>query len=188
MSLPGWGESSVTKILDAIKKSKNVKFPIFLAAMSIPNLGLESAKTLCEHFDNNIDDVVSAFEQETYPWSNVKGFGNTIEGHINDWYQNNFRTFHYLLSLMTFVQDVKNVVESNHPVNGKTFCITGTFSIGSRSWIINQLESLGGISVGSVTKKTDILVVGEKAGSKLNKAQELGIIIYNEKDLENIIK
>ena len=78
MSLPGWGESSVTKMLNAIEKSKNVKFPNFLAAMSIPNLGLESAKTLCEHFDNNIDAIMSAFEQENYHWSNVKGFGNKM--------------------------------------------------------------------------------------------------------------
>jgi DNA ligase (NAD+) len=187
MSLSGWGKSSVTKMLDAIEKSKSVKFPNFLAAMSIPNLGLESAKTLCEHFNNNIDDIVSAFEQETYPWSNVKGFGNIIEGHINDWYQNNFRTFHYLLSIMNFVNEEKVMIESNHPINGKTFCITGTFSVGSRSWIISQLENFGGISVGGVTKTTDILIVGEKAGSKLKKAQELNIMIVDEKTLTSWI-
>ena len=184
MSLSGWGESSVTKMLKAIEKSKNVKFPNFLAAMSIPNLGLESAKTLCEHFDNNIDNIVSAFEQETYSWSNVKGFGNIIEGHINDWYQSNFRTFKYLFSIMNFVKEEKVVIESNHPINGKTFCITGTFEIGKRDWITGELIKLGGMSVDSVTKKTDILIVGEKAGSKLKKAQDLGIIIIDEKTLK----
>ena len=184
MALPGWGKSSVTKLLDAIESSRKVKFPNFLAAMSIPNVGLESAKTLCEHFDNNIDDIMRAFEQENYPWSIIKGFGNTIEGHINDWYEHNFRTLHYLMSLMTFVEDKKVVTESNHPINGRTFCITGTFNIGGRSWITEQLEQLGGISVGSVTKKTDILIVGEKAGSKLNKARELGILVIDEETLK----
>ena len=184
MSLPGWGESSVTKMLTAIEKSKNVKFPNFLAAMSIPNLGLESAKTLCEHFDNNIDAIVTAFERETYPWSNIKGFGATIEDNINHWYWHNFRTFHYLMSIMNFIEDKKVIIESNHPINGKTFCITGTFEIGKRDWITHELIKLGGMSVDSVTKKTDILIVGEKAGSKLKKAQELGIIIVDEKTLK----
>jgi DNA ligase (NAD+) len=189
MSLPGWGNSSVTKLLDAIEKSKSVKFPNFLAAMSIPNLGLESAKTLCEYFNNNVDDIVAAFEQENFAWSVIPGFGNIIEGHINDWYQNNFRTFHYLLSIMNIVEEVKNeVVDTTSILYGKTFCITGTFNIGSRGWISSKLEEKGGIPVASVTKKTDVLFAGEKAGSKLNKAQELGIIIYNEKDLENLIK
>ena len=189
MSLSGWGNSSVTKMLDAIEKSKSVKFPNFLAAMSIPNLGLESAKTLCEYFNNDVADIVAAFEEENFAWSVIPGFGNIIEGHINDWYQNNFRTFHYLLSLMTIVEEEqREVVDTTSILYGKTFCITGTFNIGSRSWISNKLEGKGGIPVGSVTKKTDVLFAGEKAGSKLSKAQELGIIIYNEKDLENIIK
>lgn len=189
MSLPGWGESSVTKMLNAVEKSKNVKFPNFLAAMSIPNLGLESARTLCEHFDNDIDKIVSAFEKETYAWNQIKGFGNTIEDNINHWYWHNFRTFHYLLSIMNIVEEEKReVIDTTSVLYGKTFCITGTFNIGSRSWISNKLEEKGGIPIGSVTKKTDVLFAGDKAGSKLNKAQELGIIIYNEKDLENIIK
>lgn len=189
MSLSGWGKSSVTKMLDAIEKSKSVKFPNFLAAMSIPNLGLESAKTLCEYFNNNVADIVAAFEEENFAWSVIPGFGNIIEKHINDWYQNNFRTFHYLLSIMNIVEEEKReVVDTTSIIYGKTFCITGTFNIGSRSWISNKLEERGGILVGSVTKKTDVLFAGEKAGSKLSKAQELGIIIYNEKDLENIIK
>lgn len=189
VELPGWGNASVTKLLDAIEKSKNVKFPNFLAAMSIPNLGLEYAKTLCEYFNNNVSDIVAAFEEENFAWSVIPGFGNIIEKHINDWYQNHFRTFHYLLSIMNIIEDAKQeVVDTTSVVYGKTFCITGTFSIGSRSWISNKLEEKGAIPVGGVTKKTDILFAGDKAGSKLNKAEELGIIIYNEKDLENIIK
>ena len=183
MSLPGWGESSVTKMLNAIEKSKNIKFPNFLAAMSIPNLGLESAKTLCEYFNNDIEDVVAAFEEENFAWSAIKGFGDSIEKSINYWYQENFRTFHHLKSIMNFVKEEKVVVESNHPINGKTFCITGTFEIGTRVWITGELIKLGGVSVGAVTKKTDILVVGDKAGSKLSKAQELGIMIVDEKTL-----
>lgn len=189
MSIPSWGNSSVTKMIEAIEKSKTVKLPNFLAAMSIPNLGLESAKTLCEYFNNDTNLVISAFEQETFSWSVIRGFGESIEQNINNWYQNNFRTFHHLLSIMNIVEEEKHeVVDTTSIIYGKTFCITGTFNIGSRSWISGQLEEKGGIALGSVTKKTDVLFAGEKAGSKLNKAQELGIIIYDEKDLENIIK
>lgn len=188
ISLPGWGTSSVTKLLDAIESSKNIRLPNFLAAMSIPNLGLESAKTLCEYFDNNVDDVIAAFERETFEWSAIKGFGDAIEQSINNWYSNNFRTFHNLLSLMNIIKEDPVVIQSNHPVNGKTFCITGTFNIGSRSWIISELEKLGGTSVSSVNKKTDILFAGEKAGSKLNKAKELNIIIVDEETLSSWLK
>ena len=185
MNLKGWGESSVTKLLNAIESSKNVKFPNFLAAMSIPNLGLESAKTLCEHFDNDVEKIIEAFESETFKWSAIKGFGETIEVGINNWYSENFRTFHYLCSIMTFVKPEPVVISSNHPVSGKTFCITGTFEIGKRSWITDQLVKLGGISVDNVTSKTDILFVGEKAGSKLKKAKDLNIIIIEENALKS---
>lgn len=184
MALPGWGKSSVTKLIDSIEKSKNVKFANFLAAMSIPNLGLESARTLCEYFNNDVEDIVAAFEEENFAWSVIKGFGETIENAINKWYSANFRTFHYLLSLMTIVEEKPVVVESNSPVSGKTFCITGTFGIGKRNWITEELVKLGGIPVDSVTKKTDILFAGEKAGSKLKKAEELNIIIIDEETLK----
>ena len=93
------------------------------------------------------------------------------------------------MSILNIVEEEKReVVDTTSVLYGKTFCITGTFNVGSRSWISNKLEEKGGIPVSSVTKKTDVLFAGEKAGSKLTKAQELGITIYNEKDLENIIK
>lgn len=185
MALPGWGKSSVSKMLSAIENSKSVKLPNFLAAMSIPNLGLESAKTLCDHFNNDTQKVVEAFEQENYSWKDIKGFGESIESSINNWYQDNFRTFHYLLSILTIVADTPVVIESTNPVNGKTFCITGTFTIGSRSWLTSEIEKLGGTSVGGVTKNTDILFAGEKAGSKLNKAKEYNIMIVDEDTLKS---
>lgn len=187
IELDGWGASSVSKLLEAIDKSRNVKLPNLLAAMSIPNLGLESAKTLCAHFNNDVESVIFALNNE-FDWSQIKGFGRTVSNNINKWYKENHAVFNAVFDQCTIVEEKPVVVESNHPINGKTFCITGTFNIGSRNWIISELEKLGGTSVGSVTKKTDILFAGDKAGSKLNKAEELGIIIVNEETLDSWLK
>ena len=71
--------------------------------------------------------------------------------------------------------------------NGKTFVITGSFSIGSRDELTKMIEDNGGKSSSSVSKKTDFLVVGEKAGSKLTKAQELGVRCIEEIELKSIL-
>lgn len=180
--LPGWGESSVTQLLSAIEKSRTVEPAHFIAALSIPNIGNASAKTMLKHFNDDIDQLVAALDSRVYDWSCIDGFGSKTAQTIQTWYDNNDAIFKQLFDLMTFVAPVKKQVYIHGAkIAGKTFCITGTFEY-PRSSITKEIEAAGGIFVNSVTKKTDVLFVGDKAGGKLKKAQELGITIVEGDD------
>lgn len=187
-NLEGWSNYSADKLMNAIEVSRDVSLEKFIAALSIPNIGLASAKTIAKHFDYNIREFHDAITGN-YAWSLIDGFGEKTEQDIYDWYHDNKEEFEELLSYVKIkTQSVQVPVITNSPVSGKTFCITGTFNSGKREALKTRIEQLGGIFVDGVTKKTDILFVGDKAGSKLKKAQDLNIIIYDEDKLLELLE
>ena len=187
-NLEGWTTYSVDKLMNAIEASKDVSLEKFIAALSIPNIGLASAKTIAKHFNYNADEFYDAITGN-YAWSLIDGFGEKTEQDIYDWYHDNKDEFEDILSYVRIKnQTVQAPVVTNSPVSGKTFCITGTFNSGKREALKTKIEQLGGIFVDGVTKKTDILFVGDKAGSKLKKAQDLNIIIYDEAKLIELLE
>ena len=186
-NLEGKGDTSIDNMLKAIEKSKSVSCEKFLASLSIPNIGLTSAKTIANHFDYDINKILDAAENR-YSWSNIDGFGEKTEQAINDWFSANMSEFKELLNIVRIKVTAKREnVTVDSPVSGKTFCITGSFGWGKREEIKTRLEALGAISVECVTKKTQILFAGDKAGSKLKKAQDLDIVIYDETALIDLI-
>lgn len=187
-NMDGWSVYSVDKLLDAIEASKDVSLEKFIAALSIPNIGLASAKTIAKHFDYSVQEFHDAITGH-YVWSLIDGFGEKTEQDIYDWYHDNKDEFEDILSYVRIKnKTVQSPIVTNSPVSGKTFCITGTFNSGKREALKTKIEQLGGIFVDGVTKKTDILFVGDKAGSKLKKAQDLNIIIYDETKLIEILE
>lgn len=187
-NLEGWTTYSVDKLMNAIEASKDVLLEKFIAALSIPNIGLASAKTIAKHFNYNVDEFHDAITGN-YAWSLIDGFGEKTEQDIYDWYHDNKDEFEDILSYVRIkIQTVQTPIVTNSPVSGKTFCITGTFNSGKREALKTKIEQLGGIFVDGVTKKTDILFVGDKAGSKLKKAQDLNIIIYDESKLIELLE
>lgn len=187
-NLEGWSNYSADKLMNAIEASRDVSLEKFIAALSIPNIGLASAKTIAKHFDYNIGEFHDAITGN-YAWSLIDGFGEKTEQDIYDWYHDNKEEFEELLSYVRIKSpSVQAPVVTNSPVSGKTFCITGTFNSGKREALKTKIEQLGGIFVDGVTKKTDILFVGDKAGSKLKKAQDLNIIIYDEDKLIELLE
>ena len=187
-NLEGWTTYSVDKLMNAIEASKDVSLEKFIAALSIPNIGLASAKTIAKHFNYNVSEFYDAITGN-YAWSLIDGFGEKTEQDIYDWYHDNKDEFEDILSYVRIKsQTVQAPVVTNSPVSGKTFCITGTFNSGKREALKTKVEQLGGIFVDGVTKKTDILFVGDKAGSKLKKAQDLNIIIYDEAKLIELLE
>ena len=187
-NMDGWSVYSVNKLLDAIESSKDVSLEKFIAALSIPNIGLASAKTIAKHFDYSVQEFYDAITGH-YAWSLIDGFGEKTEQDIYDWYHDNKGEFEELLSYVRIKSPaVQAPIVTNSPVSGKTFCITGTFNSGKREALKTKIEQLGGIFVDGVTRKTDILFVGDKAGSKLKKAQDLNIIIYNEDKLIELLE
>lgn len=187
-NLEGWTTYSVDKLMNAIEASKDVSLEKFIAALSIPNIGLASAKTIAKHFNYNVSEFYDAITGN-YAWSLIDGFGEKTEQDIYDWYHDNKDEFEDILSYVRIKnQTVQAPVVTNSPVSGKTFCITGTFNSGKREALKTKIEQLGGIFVDGVTKKTEILFVGDKAGSKLKKAQDLNIIIYDEAKLIELLE
>ena len=187
-NMAGWRVYSVDKLLDAIEASKDVSLEKFIAALSIPNIGLASAKTIAKHFDYSVQEFYDAITGH-YAWSLIDGFGEKTEQDIYDWYHDNKDEFEDILSYVRIKSPaVQAPIVTNSPVSGKTFCITGTFNSGKREALKTKIEQLGGIFVDGVTKKTDILFVGDKAGSKLKKAQDLNIIIYDEDKLIELLE
>lgn len=187
-NLEGWSSYSADKLMNAVEASRDVSLEKFIAALSIPNIGLASAKTIAKHFDYNIGEFRDAITGN-YAWSLIDGFGEKTEQDIYDWYHDNKEEFEELLSYVRIkTPAVQAPIVTNSPVRGKTFCITGTFNSGKRDALKTKIEQLGGIFVDGVTKKTDILFVGDKAGSKLKKAQDLNIIIYDEDKLIEMLE
>lgn len=180
IDLPGWGITSVDKVLNSIEESKNVYIENFITALNIPNVGYTTAKALCEHFNYDENLIIKAFA-EGYDWSNIENFGEKTAEIINEWISDNLEVMFILYERMNIKPKVQTQNKIEGPLTGKTFCITGTFNE-SRSVLQKKLEELGGTFVSGVSKKTDILFCGEKAGSKLSKANQLGIEVITDID------
>ena len=183
--LDGWTMTSVEKLSDSIHLSRYTMLDKFITALSIPNVGSGIAKTIAEYCEWEIDNFLDKLKNK-FDWSIIKGFGEKLSNGINQWYIDNSYVLYTLIDELVFSTPEKITVESNSKVCERTFCITGTFAE-SREVLKKKIEALGGIFVSSVSKNTDILFVGDKAGSKLDKAEKLGVTIYNEEELMEIL-
>jgi DNA ligase (NAD+) len=180
----GFGKKSVEKILDAIEKSRNIDLANFICALSIDGIGTSASKTIANAFNGSFDAFFYAL-MTNYDWSKLHDFGTVTARNIADFGAENADEVYALAQEMRFVQR-DNKVATENPMNGKKFCITGSFSQ-SRDLLKQKLEELGAVFVSSVSKNLDILFCGEKAGSKLTKAQSLGVKVAYEEELMKII-
>lgn len=184
VKLDGFGETSVNKLLDAIEKSRDVKLENFITALSIPNIGKSAAKTVSRACDGDFENFIHLYESN-FDWTRLEDFGAIMAKNLEE-YLNEYYSDVYNLALeMHFLKSECKQIEDN-PLNGIKFCITGSFSQ-SRDKLKEQLESKGAKFVSSVSKNLDILFCGEKAGSKLTKAQSLGVKIAYEDELMKML-
>lgn len=176
--LDGFGVKSIDKLLSAINKSKEVKLENFIAALGIDGIGLSTAKTISKEFNGEVYKWLGAFFNN-FDWTKLDDFGDIMAYNIEEYLQNHVADVESLAEEMNFII----VEESNdNSLEGLKFCITGSFSQ-SRDGLKKKLESKGAKFVSSVSKNLDILFAGEKAGSKLTKAQQLGIKVVDENEL-----
>ena len=185
--LEGFGTKSTDKLMKAIENSRNTTLERFLIGLSIPNIGKSAAKTISSHFKGSWSDFMSAIDQG-YNFINLPDFGGVMNDSLHEFFNDK--------SEKEFMGEVVHylnfIVEEDSPIiegyfTGKRFCITGTFSK-SRDELKKEIEAQGGVFVSGVSKKLDVLVAGEKAGSKLQKAEDLGIKIMNEEELLKELK
>jgi len=171
------GEKSIDNLLRAIEVSKSQPFAKVLFALGIRYVGAGAAQKITDHF-NSIDDIIAASEEEI---SAIYEIGPSISKSIKQFSsdKNNVKLIEELRkSGLTFNSEKKEIIQS--ALTGKTFVLTGTLSSLSRDEAGARILVLGGNVTSSVSKNTDFVVAGEKAGSKLTKAESLGIKVLDE--------
>lgn len=180
----GFGKKSVEKMLDAIEKSRNINLANFICALSIDGIGTSASKTIANAFNGSFDAFFYAL-MTNYDWSKLPDFGTVTARNIADYGAKFTDEIYSLAQEMKFVQRENKIVSEN-PMKGKKFCITGSFSQ-SRDLLKQKLEAFGAVFVSGVSKNLDVLFCGEKAGSKLTKAQNLGVRVAYEDELMNLL-
>ena len=187
VKLDGFGEKSVTKLLDAIEKSRSVKPENFITALSIPNVGKSAAKTISNAFDGNVYAVLDAYDQG-FDWTQLEDLGDTMASNINKFFDGNIADVYNLAKEMNFVQQESKAEITNNPFNGKTLCVTGKLNTFTRDSINEKIAELGAKASGSVSSKTDYLITNEASGSsKYKKAVELNVPIITEDEFLTMI-
>lgn len=185
IELEGFGKKSVDNLLTSIEASKNNSLERLLFALGISGIGAKTAKVLAKKYDN-IDNLMNATTEEL---TAIKDIGEVLANNIHDYFtkEENIKLINNLKNIginMTY----KGEKTLNNPlISNKKFVITGTISFMTRDEIKNILEKYDGTAVESVSKKTDVVIVGDSPGSKYEKAQKLGIEIWDENKLKEVI-
>ncbi len=183
--LPRFGELSVDNLFESIEKAKNVELSRLIASLGIPQVGEETAYDLAEHF-LSIDKFLNSSESEL---GSIFGVGEVIAHEIIEWRndKSNIHNLDKLLKYLKIVNPEKKKIK-NFKISGKTFVLTGTMDGMDRDTAKAKIKEFGGDVLSAVSKNTDYLVVGENAGSKLEKAKELSVKVIDEKEFLNLLK
>ena len=185
VALKGFGEKKADKLFDELEKSKNCELDSFLFAIGIPNIGKKTAYDLMAHF-GTLEALMSATEQELV---DIEDVGEIVASSITEYFadEENRRFVNRLLEAgvrpqMHAQEDAGTLFE------GLTFVLTGTLPTLSRAQAQEMIRKNGGKATGSVSRKTSIVLAGESAGSKLDKARELGVRIIDEAQFLQMIE
>ena len=179
-------DKSVNNLLNAIDESKNNNIDKLITGLGIKNVGKQSAKVLAENF-NNMDEVASAEYDQLI---NLPDFGDTMVNDIIKYFRS--EKYHTIISKLkehgVNVISTSSDTKEDNRFEGMTFVITGTLPTMKRDEASSIIQSFGGKVSGSVSKKTSYVLAGEEAGSKLTKAQTLGITVIDEDKFKEMIK
>jgi DNA ligase (NAD+) len=186
IALDRMGEKSAEKLLAAINKSKKTTLERFLYGLGIREVGEATAVALATHY-GKLDSVLEAREEDL---QQVPDVGPVVASRIRAFFdeEHNRQIIDELIGLGLQWEETEPALHPTEgPCVGKTFVLTGTLSRMTRDQAKERIQALGGKVTGSVSKKTDYLVYGENAGSKLSKAQTLGIDILDEAAFEELV-
>lgn len=180
MCLEGFGEKSISNMLEAIENSKANSLERLLFALGIRHVGSKTAKILANKY-LDIDNLMKADYEEL---KEIKDIGEIIAQSVYDYFKDN-NNIELINRLKEHNINMKYLgsVNSDEDFVNKTFVLTGSLVSLTRDEAKEKIESLGGNVTGSVSKKTDVVIVGEAPGSKYTKAKELGIAIWTEDEL-----
>lgn len=184
--MDGFGEKSVANLNTSIEKARNIDLHRFLFAIGIPEVGEVTAKILARAF-GSLDAVRGA---PAWKLKNIDGIGDVMADEIVSFFadEHNAGALDRLLEHISVRDADVSMATTDGPLAGKRVVLTGTLAKYTRDAAREILERMGAKVSGSVSAKTDIVLAGADAGSKLQKAQELGITIWGEDDFENVIE
>lgn len=184
-TLERMGEKSASNLIQAIEKSKKTTFSKFLYALGIREVGEATAQSLAQHF-NDLEPLVEADEETLM---GIPDVGLIVASHIHAFFKDkrNLKVIHQLRAAGVH-WPVAKVKTQKTALTGKTFVLTGGLSSLTRDEAKEQLQALGAKITESVSKKTDYVVAGESPGSKLVKAQNLGIAILDEEQFLKLLQ
>ncbi len=181
MNIEGFGEKSVNKLLDAIENSRNTTLDRFIYALSIPDVGRSTAKTIASRFEDFHSFVIRSSD---FDWEELDGIGSQTAEKINEFIRNHIGEIRELAKELEF-ETIEEVVTSNN-LFGLTFVITGSLNhFANRDEAKERIEAAGGKVSGSVSAKTSYLVNNDitSTSGKNKKAKELNIPIIDEEEL-----
>ncbi len=179
IAMDGFGEKKWQRIWEAIQKSRNTTFEQFLVSMDIPMIGRTASKALAKQFGSSLDVFEEAVESG-FDFSMLPGFGEVLHENIYAWFWNeeNYCMWFEMKELVNICSAPATApVATQNPFIGKTIVVTGKVEPYTRDEIHRFIESLGAHAGSSVSSKTNYLVCGEKAGSKLEKAKAFGVTV-----------
>ena len=187
INMDGFGFKSYNKLIQAIENSRNVTLDHFIVALGIPNIGKTASKTISKFFKGSWISFENAI-LGGFDFTVLDDFGQTMNNSIYDWYKlikepNIWAGLSYKMNFTELNIVNEDTTITNNKFQGKTIVITGSFENYTRDTMQAKLESMGAKVSSSVSKKTDYVMVGINAGSKLTKARDLGIEILSENDV-----
>jgi DNA ligase (NAD+) len=183
-TLPGFGDKKIDNLLSAIENSKSQTLDRLIFGLGIKHVGAKVAKTLLKHYPS-IEALMDAQYEDLLEISDI---GDMIAQSITEYFQNpKHQEMIHELKALGLNMNYQKAETIAHDFNNKTIVLTGKLSIFSREQATEIIEKLGGKVSSSVSPKTDFLVCGEDAGSKLKKANELGIQVIDEQTFKVMI-
>ena len=182
IATPGFGEKSFARLQKAVDQRRTCTLNQFIAALGIPEVGRQAGRILNRYFGGSWEKFEQAILSD-FDFTQLKDFGQVMHDNIYAWYNDveEAKLWRPALRHLTFLKEETTMTETkSNPFAGKTVVATGKLENYTRDGIQMKLLSLGAKPAGSVSKKTDYLIVGENAGSKLSKAQSLGVTTLTE--------
>lgn len=186
LALPRFAEKSVDNLLSSIEKARTVSLERLLVALSIPQVGEETARVLA-NYELRIENYEKIKKEEL---ENIEGIGPIVAESVTEWFgdAHNKKLLRDLLKQIKVKSLPAGRQVGSKKLTGKTFVLTGSLSSMSRDEAGEKIRNLGGKVSSSVSKKTDYVVAGENAGSKYDEAKKLGVKILDEEEFKNFIK
>ncbi len=188
VSMEGFGDKSYENLCESIQNARKTTLSNLLVAVNISLVGKNASKDIEQLFSGSAEKFLQAIEGN-YDFSRVEGFGEAINTEIHKWFSNdeNKREFLRLIDILELQEYSDQKIDKDNPFFEKTVVITGTFENFSRDELTEILKARGAKVTGSVSKNTDMVLCGQNAGSKLQKANSLGVEVIGEQELKKML-